>query len=107
MVVAIDGPSYRMHAHQQRAEQLSKAIQGDGEHIMIACAHCGTTTPTPTGRAARKRYYTDACNAATRPNPRWTAPLPACWQSLRSSPSSPPTPPSSNPELMLLATHNR
>ena len=29
---------------------------------MIACAHCGTAMPTPTGRASRKRY----CNADCR-----------------------------------------
>jgi len=28
---------------------------------MTACAHCGTTMPTPTGRASRKRYCTDDC----------------------------------------------
>ena len=31
---------------------------------MITCAHCGTTMPTPTGRATRRRYCTDACRKA-------------------------------------------
>lgn len=31
---------------------------------MIACAHCGTTMATPTGRAARKRYCSDDCRKA-------------------------------------------
>jgi hypothetical protein len=31
---------------------------------MIACAHCGTAMPTPTGRASRRRYCTDACRKA-------------------------------------------
>ena len=30
IVVAIDGPSYRMRAHQQRSEQLRKAINAAG-----------------------------------------------------------------------------
>ena len=30
IVVAIDGPSYRMRAHQQRTEQLRKAINAAG-----------------------------------------------------------------------------
>ncbi len=28
---------------------------------MIACAQCGTAMPTPTGRASRRRYCSDAC----------------------------------------------
>jgi hypothetical protein len=31
VVVAIDGPSYRMRAHQQRTEQLRKAITTTGK----------------------------------------------------------------------------
>jgi hypothetical protein len=31
---------------------------------MIACAQCGTTMPTPTGRASRKRYCTVECRKA-------------------------------------------
>lgn len=31
---------------------------------MIACAHCGTAMPTPTGRASRKRYCNVACRKA-------------------------------------------
>ena len=31
---------------------------------MIACAHCGTAMPTPTGRAARKRYCGVDCRKA-------------------------------------------
>jgi hypothetical protein len=34
---------------------------------MITCAHCGTAMPampTPTGRASRRRYCTDACRKA-------------------------------------------
>ena len=30
IVLAIDGPSYRMRAHQQRTEQLRKAINAPG-----------------------------------------------------------------------------
>jgi DNA replication protein DnaC len=30
VVVAIDGPSYRMRAHQQRTEQLRKALHTHG-----------------------------------------------------------------------------
>jgi MYND finger len=31
---------------------------------VTACAHCGTAMPTPTGRASRRRYCTDACRKA-------------------------------------------
>ena len=31
---------------------------------MIACAQCGTTMPTPTGRASRKRYCNVDCRKA-------------------------------------------
>jgi hypothetical protein len=31
---------------------------------MIACAHCRTAMPTPTGRASRKRYCNDDCRKA-------------------------------------------
>jgi hypothetical protein len=31
VVVAIDGPSYRMRAHQQRTEQLRKALTTTGK----------------------------------------------------------------------------
>jgi hypothetical protein len=31
---------------------------------MITCAHCGAAMPTPTGRASRRRYCTDACRKA-------------------------------------------
>ena len=31
---------------------------------MIACAHCGTAMPTPTGRASRKRYCNVDCRKA-------------------------------------------
>lgn len=31
---------------------------------MIACARCGTTMPTPSGRASRKRYCGDECRKA-------------------------------------------
>jgi hypothetical protein len=31
---------------------------------MIACAHCGTAMPTPTGRASRKRYCGVDCRKA-------------------------------------------
>jgi hypothetical protein len=31
---------------------------------MITCAHCGTAMPTPTGRAARKRYCGVDCRKA-------------------------------------------
>jgi hypothetical protein len=31
---------------------------------MTACAHCGTAMPTPTGRAARKRYCGVDCRKA-------------------------------------------
>jgi hypothetical protein len=31
---------------------------------VIACAHCGTAMPTPTGRAARKRYCSIECRKA-------------------------------------------
>jgi hypothetical protein len=31
---------------------------------MIACAHCGSAMPTPTGRASRKRYCGVDCRKA-------------------------------------------
>jgi hypothetical protein len=31
---------------------------------VIACAHCGTAMPTPTGRASRKRYCNVECRKA-------------------------------------------
>lgn len=31
---------------------------------MIACAHCGTAMPTPTGRASRKRFCGNDCRKA-------------------------------------------
>lgn len=68
---------------------------------MIACAYCGTAMPTPTGRAARKRFCNVECRKAAwrerhRDDPRARdivpAAVPAVPATVTAFPDDVPTP---------------
>ena len=59
IVVSIDGPSYRMRAHQQRSDALRRALHPGGPTMTTrTCVTCGSpinvTTRNPTAGSARR-----------------------------------------------------
>jgi DNA replication protein DnaC/endogenous inhibitor of DNA gyrase (YacG/DUF329 family) len=64
IVVSIDGPSYRMRAHQQRSDALRRALPPPGPTMTTrTCVACGSPI-TVTTRNPNRRFCSPRCRAA-------------------------------------------